>query len=142
MYINLFKISALAVAIIFAFLLLYALCMGLAEESMKKIKTYDIMLSTVGLTEADRAKVLLYSLTTLAPTYFCIMVISLIPLFRYGAWFILVFPPCLVMISGPAIAVSDVCKELTGKKLSFWALFCGIIAVLLITGATATSFLL
>ena len=78
-YVGLFKISITIVLILLAVFALYGFCMGLGYKSMEQIKKYERKAVHFGLTRKDHSKILLFSLTTLSPTYFCVVLVSLVP---------------------------------------------------------------
>ena len=140
-YIKIFNISLLAVVVILIIISLYALCMDGGEKSMKQLKKYEILRTHRDLTKNDCKNILFYSLTTLSPTYFCILLVSVIPIFTYEVWFVTVFP-CIIIISMPMFSVIEVYHYLTKKKLPFIMLYSGIVIFILTAGITATSFLI
>ena len=70
-YIGVFKMSVTAVCILLAILALYALCMGIGERGMRELRKYEQKLIHFGLDEKDGRKILLFSLLTLCPAWFC-----------------------------------------------------------------------
>ena len=121
-YIGVFKMSAATLGILFVIFALYAFCMGFGWKSMEKIKKLEKKAIHFGLTHKDDSRILLYSLTALAPTYFCVILVSLVPLFTYEIWFITVFP-CILLNCLPASSILEEYYTLTHKKLPFFTLF-------------------
>ena len=117
-YISVFNISFAIIAILLIFFAIYSLCMNFAWKSMKKLKKYEQKLIHFRLMPKDEFKVLLFSLTTLSPMYFCVFLVSLIPIYTYEVWFITIFP-CVLLNCIPAISVLDEYYGLTHKKLPF-----------------------
>ena len=140
-FIKILKSSVLAVIVILTVICLYVVCMGVCEESMKQLKKYEIIQMRVELTQQQRLFVLFFSLTTLFPTYFCVLLVSVIPMFTYEVWFITVFP-CLIIISMPMLSILEEYFILTKKKLPFLASFAAIVIVLLSVGIASSSLLM
>ena len=86
--------SKIFLALFFA----YGMCMGESWKSMEKLKEYEQKLIHFGLDHKDYNRILYFSLTTLLPTYFCVFLVSLVPLYTYEVWFITVFPCILLKI--------------------------------------------
>ena len=121
-YIGMFKMSAVAVCILFAFFCAYGVCMGASWKSMEELKKCEQKLIHFGLENKDCNKILCFSLTTLLPTYFCVFLVSLIPLYTYEVWFVTVFP-CMFLNILPANSVWKEYFELTNKRAPFLLLF-------------------
>ncbi len=121
-YIGVFKVSVSALCILFIFLILYGFCMEFSRKSMVELSKYGQKRIHFGLDEKDDSKILLFSLTTLSPTYFCIILVSLVPLYTYEIWFISVFP-CIFLNCLPASSVLEEYRILTHKRLPFLTLF-------------------
>ena len=121
-YIGMFKISVIAVCALLFFFFAYGACMGVAWKSAKELKKFEQKLIHFGLDNKDSAKILRFSLITLLPTYFCIFLVSLVPLYTYEIWFISVFP-CILLNSLPASSVLEEYCGLTRKKLPFLLFF-------------------
>ncbi len=140
-YIGLFKISVAAICVLLAFFALYALCMGLSWKSMKELKKYEQKLIHFGLNKRDFSKILWFSMSTLLPSFFCVALVSFVPLFTYEVWFITVFP-CILLNCLPASSVLEEYYGLTRKKLPFLALFITFTIVFCVVGVIATSIIL
>lgn len=140
-YVSVFNVSVTAICILVLFFAIYGFCMDSSWKSMKKLKEYENKLIHFELTSKDDARILLFSLKTLFPTYFCVFLVSLIPLYRYEVWFITVFP-CIFINCLPAISVLDEYYGLTHKKLPFITLFFIIIAIFSLVGIIISSFVL
>ena len=121
-YVGVFKISVVAVCILLAFFFAYGMCMGASWKSMKELKKCGQKLIHFGLDNKDYKKILWFSLTTLFPTYFCVFLVSLIPLYAYEIWFVTVFP-CILLNVMPASSVLEEYFVLTHKKLRFLLFF-------------------
>ena len=126
-YLRVFKISLTTICLIFIFIVSYGFFMALSGKSMEKLKAYRQKQIHFGLDQEDDSKILLLSLTTLASTYFCVVLVSLIPL-TYEAWMITVFP-CILLNCLPASSVLDEYYSLTHKKLPFVMLFALLVIV-------------
>lgn len=141
-YIGLFKVSVTTILILLAFFALYACCMGLGWKSIEELKKYEKKQVRVGLVESDYSKILLFCLTSLMPTYFCVFLVSLVPLFTYSIWFITVFPAILLNCL-PVSSVLDEYYCLTHKKAPFLLIFisltlaCCLVGVVLINLVTS-----
>ncbi len=140
-YIKLLKVSVVAVVIILSVICLYGVCMGICEGSMKQLKKIEMTQKHFGLAKKERFRVLLFSLTTLAPFYFLVLLFSLIPMFTYEVWFITIFP-CILFISLPMSSVLDEYHTLTQKKLPFIVSFTVILVTLMLIGMTVTSMII
>lgn len=137
-YLELFKISILAICALFPIFSLYGFCMGLCAKSMEKLQKYDKKLIHFGLTRNDYSKILLFSLSTLSPTYFCVLLASSIPLYTYEVWFITVFP-CILVNCLPMSSVLDEYFCLTRKKLPFLIWFIILTIAFILIGIVASS---
>ena len=127
-YVYAFKISVVAICILLALFFVYGMCMGKSWKSMEKLKKYEQKLIHFGLDHKDYNRILYFSLTTLLPTYFCVFLVSSVPLYTYEVWFISVFP-CIFLNILPANSVWKECFELTNKKAPFLLLFLLIVII-------------
>ena len=141
-YMGFFKVSVTTILILLAFFALYACCMGLGWKSLEKLKKYEKKQVRVGLDESDYPKILLYCLTSLMPTYFCVFLVSLVPVFTYSVWLITILPAIFLN----CLPLSSILEEyycLTHKRTPFLAIFilltviCCLIGVVLINLATS-----
>lgn len=132
-YIGLFKISVTTIIILLAFFALYGCCMGLGWKSIEELKKYEKKQVRVGLVEKDYPKILLFCLTSLMPTYFCVFLVSLVPLFTYSVWFITVFPAILLNCL-PFSSVLDEYYCLTHKKAPLLTIFISLTAACCLVG--------
>ena len=141
-YMGLFKVSVATILILLAFFALYACCMGLGWKSLEELKKYEKKQVRVGLDESDYPKILLYCLTSLMPTYFCVFLVSLVPVFTYSVWLITVLPAIFLN----CLPLSSILEEyycLTHKRTPFLAIFisltviCCVVGVVLINLATS-----
>ena len=121
-YICVFKISVIAICILLLFLALYGFLMGWSWKSTEELKKYEQKQIHFELEQKDTQKILFFSLMTLSPSYLCVFLFSLIPLYTYEVWFLTVFP-CIFVNCLPAIGVLDEYYVLTQKKLPFLAWF-------------------
>lgn len=117
-YAGLFKISVTVLCILLVIFVLYGVCMGLGMKGMNELRKYERKAVHFGLTGKDYPKILLFSLTALCPTYFCVLLVSLVPLYTHEVWFITVFP-CILLNCLPASSVLDEYHGLTHSKLPF-----------------------
>ena len=108
-----------------------------------KLKKYEKKQVRVGLVEEDYLKILLFCLTSLMPTYFCVFLVSLVPLFTYSIWFITVFPAILLNCL-PVSSILDEYYCLTHRKAPLLIIFIsltlacclvGVVTINLITSA-------
>ena len=137
-FIYIFEISVVTVGLLLIIFVIYGLCMGICEKSMRQLKKYEQKSIHIGLIEKDHSKILWFSILSLFPTYFCIFMVSLVPLFTYEIWFITAFP-CILMNCFPAISIFEEYHGLTRKKLPFLMLFFIITAVCCILGISVAS---
>ena len=121
-YIGMFKMSLTVVCILLVIFALYGACMGVGWKSMEELKKYERKAVHFGLTHKDDSKILLFSLTTLCPSYFCVILVSLVPLYTHEVWFITVFP-CILLNCLPASSVLEEYSGLTHSKLRFVSYF-------------------
>jgi hypothetical protein len=121
-YVGVFKMSAETLGILFVIFTFYAFCMGLGWKSTEEIKKFERKAIHFGLTDKDDFKILFFSLATLSPTYFCVIIVSLVPLYTYEIWFITVFP-CILLNCLPANSVLEEYRCLTHRTIPFVALF-------------------
>ena len=121
-YVGLFRMSLSVVGILLVIFALYGSCMGAGWKSMEELKKYERKAVHFGLTRQDESKILLFSLTTLCPSYFCMILVSLVPLYTHEIWFITVFP-CILLNCLPASSILEEYHGLTHSKLPFVAYF-------------------
>ena len=140
-YIGVFKMSVTAVCILLAILALYAVCMGIGERGMRELQKYEQKLIHFGLDERDDRKILLSSLLTLFPAWFCVILVSAVPLYAYTVWLITVFP-CILLNCLPISGVLEEYYGLTRRKAPFWVCCVLITAVLCLVGAVGSHLLL
>lgn len=132
-YIGVFKISIFAICILFIFFSIYLLCTCMALKSADELKKYEKKLIHIGLVKQDYLKILYYSLATLSPTYLCLFLVSLFPIYRYEVWLIFVFP-CIVVSWIPASSILDEYNILTRKKIPFVLCFVACIVTFCVLG--------
>ena len=140
-YIGLFKISIAAICILLIIFASYVFCLTLGHKSMEELKKFEQKLIHNGLEPKDDSKILLFSLTSLFPTYFCVTVASLIPLFIFEVWLFTIFP-CIIFNCLPAISIWKEYYELTHKKLPFWVFYIMFVVAFCLIGVIASSLLL
>lgn len=140
-YIGVFKISVTVFLILLAVLALYSGCMGIGEKSIQELRKYEQKLIHIGLNEKDYSKILLFSLTTLSPTYFCVILVSLVPLYTYEVWLITVFP-CILLNCLPMSSVLEEYYSLTRRKAPFLVCSILITASLCLMGVVMSHLLL
>lgn len=139
-YIGLFKVSFVALCILFLILTLYGFCMVLSWKSTKELKKYEKKSALTTLSQRDRTKTLRFSLTALCPTYFCIALVSLIPLYTYEVWFVTVFPS-IALNCLPAVSVLEEYRSLTSKRHPFLLWFATLTIASCCTGIIISSLL-
>ena len=140
-YIYIFKVPLYVIFIILLIFVVYGFIMGLGRKSIRELKKYEQKLIHFGLNEKDEAKILLFSLTALSPTYLCVILVSSVPLYTYEAWFITAFP-CIILNCIPASSILDEYYGLAGKRSPFLTLFCFAIFLCCIIGVIVASFML
>ena len=121
-YIGLFKISVAVVCVLLFIFALYGTCMGASWKSMKELRKYERKAVHTGLTSKDNPQILFFSLIALCPSYFCMILVSLVPLYTHEIWFITVFP-CIILNCLPASSVLEEYYGLTHNKIPFVGLF-------------------
>lgn len=115
-YIGMFGISIVTLCTLFIIFIMYGSCIGMALKSANELKKYEKKLISLGLAKQDYLKILYFSLITLSPTYFCLFLVSLVPLYTYEVWFISVFP-CIILSCIPVSSVLEEYNGLTRKKI-------------------------
>lgn len=140
-YLDVFKGSVITVCILLIFFALYGLCMGWGWKSIGKLKEYENKLIHFELTRKDAVIILLFALTTLSPIYFCVFIVSLIPLYTYEVWLITVFP-CVVLNCLPASSVLEEYYGLTHKKAPFLMSFLILTIIFCLMGVITSSLVL
>ena len=140
-YIGVFKMSVTAVCILLAILAMYAVCMGIGEKGMRELRKYEQKLIHFGLDGEDDRKILLSSLLTLCPAWFCVILVSAVPLYAYTVWLITVFP-CILLNCLPMSSVLEEYHGLTRRKAPFLVCCFLITAVLCLTGVVGSRLLL
>ena len=139
-YVGLFKMSPAMVGLLLVIFALYGACMGAGWKSMEQLKKFERKAVHFGLTRKDESKILLYSLATLCPSYFCVILVSLIPLYTHEIWFITVFP-CIMLNCLPASSVLEEYYGLTHSKLSFVVYFLLLTVACCLLGVIGSSLL-
>ncbi len=91
--------------------------------------------------QKDDRRILRFSLLTLFPTYFCMILVSSVPLYTYAVWFITVFP-CILLNCLPMSSVPEEYHGLTRKKTPFLACYILITAVLCLMAVLGSHLLL
>lgn len=140
-YVSVFKISVTAICVLLLFFAIYGFCMDSSRKGMEKLKEYENKLIQFRLTPKDDVRILLSALKTLFPSYFCVFIVSLIPLYTYEVWLITVFP-CILINCLPASSVLDEYYVLTHKKLPFITLFLILVVISSLMGIIISSFVL
>lgn len=140
-YRGLFKISAATICLLLIILALYAFCMDLSWKSMKQLQKYEKKAIHFSLDKNDGSKVLLFSLLSLSPAYFCVFLVSLLPLYINGLWLITVFP-CVLANCIPASSVGEEYFELMHQKRPFFVCFLMLILAFLLIGIVVSSVVL
>ena len=140
-YVGIFKMSVATFSILLAILALYALCMGIGERGMRELRKYEQKLIHFGLDEKDGRKILLFSLLTLSPAWFCVILVSAVPLYAYTVWLITVFP-CILLNCLPMSSVLEEYHGLTRRKAPFLVCCVLITAGLCLAGAVGSRLLL
>jgi len=136
-YIGIFKISVNTVCLLSVIFISYGFCMVLGWKSTEKLQIYEQKIIHFGLTRKDESKILLFSLTSLAPIFFCIILVSLVPLYTVEIWFITVFP-CIFLNCCPAYSALGEYYGLTRRKLPFLILFFLLTAIFCLFGFMIT----
>ena len=104
---------------------------------MEKLKKYEQKLIYFELNKKDKLNILFYSLTTLSPLFFCVFLVSLVPLYTYEVWLITVFP-CIILNCLPASSTMEEYYGLTHKKYPFVILFLLITIICCLLGIIAS----
>ena len=94
-----------------------------------------------GLDEGDGRRILLFSLLTLFPAWFCVILVSAVPLYAYTVWLITVFP-CILLNCLPMSSVLEEYHGLTRRKAPFLVCCVLITAVLCLVGVVGSHLLL
>lgn len=139
-YIGMFKISFNVFFIFSIIVVSYVFCMAVEDKSVRKLKKYEKKIIKFQLTKKECSNILLYSLTALTPTYFCVVLVSLIPMYTYEVWFITVFP-CILLNCLPASVVLDEYHHLVHKKFPFLAIFILITILFCFIGIVVSCFI-
>ncbi len=137
-YIKVFRISLVAIAVLLAFLAVYAFFITFGWKSKLKLDAYEQKLIHFGLSAEDERKILFYSVAVLSPMWFCIFLISCIPLFTNGVWMVTVFP-FIFLSCLPASTVLEEYYGLTRKKLPFVLLFVLFAAICCLLGIVVSN---
>jgi len=139
-YIYIFKVQLYVIFIILLIFLVYGFIMGLGEKGIRELQKYEQKLIHFGLNEKDEAKILLFSLTALSPTYLCVILVSSVPLYTYEVWFITAFP-CIILNCIPALSVLEEYHGLVNKKCLFLMLFSVVTFICCLIGVILASFM-
>ena len=136
-YLCVFKIPIAIIGFAVLFLGLYVCFFEIGQKSIEKLKKYEKKLIHIGLNKKDEHAILFLSLTALSPIWFCVSMVSLVPLFTYEVWFTTVFP-AVILNCLPASSVLDEYYGLTHKKLPFVIIFLLITIICCILGIIAS----
>ena len=129
-YCGLLKIQYITIAFVVVFLISYMLAMAVGALGLNRLEGHIKKLMNDRIATNDFKKPLLFSVLALFPAYFCIALVSLIPITSYEIWLITVFP-CITIVSIPACSVYGEYRLVANKKAVFWWVQ-AFIAVLLI----------
>ncbi len=140
-YVDRINIPVSLICVVGVIFFFYGLCMAWSWKSTQKIQAYEKRLIHFGLTPKDETRVLLFSLTTLTPMFFCDLIVSLIPLYTSEIWFISVFP-CIFFTFITALGVLDEYYILTHRKAPFLVWFIIITIVICLIGIITSSLIL
>ncbi|MBE6694458.1 MAG: hypothetical protein E7589_06820 [Ruminococcaceae bacterium] len=125
------KIQYTTVAFVVVFLILYMLAMVVGAFGVSRLEGYIKKLVHDEITNSDSKKPLLFSVLAMFPAYFCIALVSLIPITSYEIWLITVFP-CIAIISIPASSVYGEYSLVASKKAVFWWIQALIVVLLML----------
>ena len=117
-YVNLFEVSAGVLAVFFVILILYGFCVAIGRKGMTALDSYERKAVHFGLTQKDNPKILASAVAALTPTYFYVLLVSLVPINGYEAWLFVVFP-CIVANCLPAVSIMGEYRSLTHKRFPF-----------------------
>ena len=117
-YVNLFEVSAGVLAVFFVILILYGFCVAIGGKGMTALDSYERKAVHFGLTQKDNPKILASAVAALTPTYFYVLLVSLVPINGYEAWLFVVFP-CIVANCLPAVSIMGEYRSLTHKRFPF-----------------------
>ncbi len=132
-YLPIFQNNTIIAVAIMSLILIYGAAMSVSGYGMWKIKYYEIKAVHKGLSEKERKNILFYSVLTLCPTYYCLVLSSIFPMIGYEIWFLTVFP-CLIIISLPIKTVAEEYYHFTHKKWLFLTVNLIIIVLVQIVG--------
>ena len=117
-YVNLFEVSAGVLAVFFVILILYGFCVAIGGKGMTALDSYERKAVHFGLTQKDNPKILASAVAALTPTYFYVLLVSLVPISGYESWLFVVFP-CIVANCLPAVSIMGEYRSLTHKRFPF-----------------------
>lgn len=117
-YVDLFEVSAGVLAVFFVILILYGFCVAIGGKGMTALESYERKAVHFGLTQKDNPKILASAVAALTPTYFYVLLVSLVPINGYEAWLFVVFP-CIVANCLPAVSIMGEYRSLTHKRFPF-----------------------
>ncbi|MBQ9162611.1 MAG: hypothetical protein IJX74_04970 [Clostridia bacterium] len=113
------KIQYITIVFVVVFLILYMLAMAVGAFGVSRLEGYIKKLVHDEIAAGGFKKPLLFSVLAMFPAYFCIALVSLIPITSYEIWLITVFP-CIAIVSIPASSVYGEYSLVANKKALFW----------------------
>ena len=114
---------------VIAMCLLYGVTVAFSDWGIRSFQKMRKKIYHGGeLTVGEKKKLFGYSLAVLCPMYYCILIVSAIPLFSYEVWYVTIFP-ILVITGMPFSAVLDEFSAITGKKACFILVNIGITVI-------------
>ena len=137
-YVNLFEVSLGVLAVFFVILILYGFCLALGGKGMTALDSYERKAVHFGLTQKDNPKILASAVATLTPTYFYVLLVSLVPINSYESWIFVVFP-CIVAGCLPAASIMSEYRSLTHKRIPFAAGFLTLTIAAYLIGTTIST---
>jgi len=137
-YVNLFEVSAGVLAVFFVILILYGFCVAIGGKGMTVLDSYERKAVHFGLTQKDNPKILASAVAALTPTYFYVLLVSLVPISSYESWLFVVFP-CIVANCLPAVSIMGEYRSLTHKRFPFAVSFLTLSITACLIGATIST---
>ena len=115
---RLFAINITVIIMILTILLIYSSLLALSWKSSTKahhLQTHPFSHKGGG------GDILKIALAISSPFYFCILILSCIPLTHYAIWCLIIFP-AILLFAMPLTVVADFCKDFKIRKTTFWAI--------------------
>ena len=115
--------SVTIIIILIIFIAAYGVLFGISQRSSLKLARI------IDSDNRTMRKLILLSIGSMLPMYFCYAIVSFIPMFQYEVWFITVLP-LIIILCVPLYAMADELKRTHMPISIYWSIH---IAILILT---------